>query len=732
LKQLVHFPKDGAMSVQDVPAISARRGTVLVKTAVSLVSAGTERMAMEFAEKSLFAKARSRPDLVKQVLDKARREGILNTVDAVRSRLSQPASLGYSAAGVVLEVGSGVSRFRPGDRVACAGADHAVHAELICVPQNLVAKIPDQTEAGEVPFDEAAFTTLGAIAMHGFRLAQVHLGETVAVIGLGLLGLITVQLAKAAGCRVLGMELNPARADLALNLGCDVTAGSASEMESLVAQYTAGVGADAVIITAATLSNEPVELAARIARGRATVVSVGAVGTEIPRKPYFEKELNFVISRSYGPGRYDPNYEDKGTDYPVEFVRWTENRNMEAFLDLFSRRQINVSPLITHRFPIEDATDAYDLISGKRSEPFLGVLLTYSDNVSFARQVKLSSAPPVGTVRIGMLGAGNFATAVLIPAMQQVKDVELIGVATGSGVSARHVGERFGFRYCATDERELLEDSSINTIAIATRHNAHARQVIAALSAAKNVFCEKPLCIREEELAEIIGVHDSIPTPRLMIGFNRRFAPLARRMKDFFSDTREPLSINYRVNAGYIPQTHWTQDPGQGGGRVIGEACHFIDLLTFLTGSTPVRVYAAPLSNDGRYNEDNLHITLQFENGSIGTVSYLANGDKSVPKERVEIFAAGSVAILDDFRTLELTRDGKRERITSKLRQDKGHQGEWQAFVDAIRTGTQSPIAFREIVATTLTTFRVLDSARTGAAVDVSTDDFISASVNGA
>ncbi len=720
------------MSVQDVPAISARRGTVLVKTAVSLVSAGTERMAMEFAEKSLLAKARSRPDLVKQVLDKAKREGILSTVDAVRSRLSQPASLGYSAAGVVLEVGTGVTRLRPGDRVACAGADHAVHAELICVPENLVAKIPERTEAGEVTFDEAAFTTLGAIAMHGFRLAEVHLGETVAVVGLGLLGLITVQLAKAAGCRVLGMELNPSRAEMARNLGCDAAACSASEMESLVAQYTASVGADAVIITAATSNNEPVELAARIARGRATVVSVGAVGTEIPRKPYFEKELNFVISRSYGPGRYDTNYEDKGKDYPVEFVRWTENRNMEAFLDLLSRRQINVSRLVSHRFPIEDATDAYDLISGKRSEPFLGVLLTYGDRVSFARQVKLSAAPASGTVRIGMLGAGNFATGVLLPAMHQVKDIEFVGISTGSGVSARHVGERFGFRYCSTDERELFEDSSINTITIATRHNAHARQVIAALNAGKDVFCEKPLCIREEELAEIIGVHESIPAPRLMVGFNRRFAPLAIKMKQFFSDIREPFSINYRVNAGYIPQTHWTQDPEQGGGRLIGEACHFVDLLTFLTGSTPVRVFAAPLANDGRYNEDNLHITLQFENGSVGTITYLANGDKSIPKERIEVFAAGSVAILDDFRSLELTREGKRDRITSRLRQDKGHRGEWEAFTDAIRTGAASPIPFREIVATTLTTFHALDSARTGSAVDVNTDDFISAAVNGA
>jgi predicted dehydrogenase len=462
------------------------------------------------------------------------------------------------------------------------------------------------------------------------------------------------------------------------------------------------------------------------------VVSVGAVGTEIPRKPYFEKELNFVISRSYGPGRYDPNYEDKGQDYPVEFVRWTENRNMEAFLDLLSRCQINVSPLISHRFPIEDATDAYDLISGKRPESFLGVLLTYSDNVSFDRKVKLTSASLTAHLRIGMLGAGNFATAILLPAMQQVKDIEFVGISTGSGVSARHVGERFGFSFCATDERELFEDSSINTIVIATRHNAHERQVIAALRAGKNVFCEKPLCIREEELAEIIGVHESIPAPRLMVGFNRRFAPLAIKMKQFFSDIREPLSINYRVNAGYIPQTHWTQNPEQGGGRIIGEACHFVDLLTFLTRSTPVRVFAAPLANDGRYNEDNLHITLQFENGSVGTITYLANGDKSIPKERVEVFAAGSIAILDDFRTLELTRDAKRDRMTSKLRQDKGHRGEWEAFVDAIRTGTQSPIAFREIVATTLTTFRALDSARTGSAVDVNTDDFIGAAVNGA
>lgn len=722
MKQMFQSVRTGESTVVEVPVPAVLPGQVLVRNAASLVSAGTERMVIEFAEKSMLAKAKARPDLVRQVLDKARREGVLNTLDAVRSRLDQPLSMGYSSAGTVVAVGEGISDIKVGDRVACSGMNYASHAEVVSVPRMLVTPMP-----GAVGFEEAAFTTVGAIALHGIRLAEVKLGEVVAVIGFGLIGQLTVQILKAAGCVVLGMDLDADRCELARELGCDATAVMAEEFESLVTARTRGNGADSVLITAAAAGNQPVELAGEIARAKAIVVAVGAVGTEIPRKSYYEKELDFRISRSYGPGRYDPEYEEKGHDYPISYVRWTESRNMSAFLQMVAGGKIEIQKLITHRYQIEQATIAYDLITGKRSEKFMGVLVQYPEHVELARRIDLggeATAVKAGIVRIGAIGAGLFAGQVLLPAMKKAGGIELAGVCTATGGSSRHIGAKFGFGYCTTDENEILQDASVNTVIIATRHHLHAAQVLAALRAGKHVFCEKPICLQREELAEIVSakLHEA-ENSLLMVGYNRRFAPMAQELKRFFADAREPLAAHYRVNAGFVPSTHWVHDRETGGGRIVGEVCHFVDFLIFITGSLPVSVFAAALPA-GNNPPDSVSVNITFANGAIGTIDYIAGGDKAFSKERVEVIGGGRVAALDDFHTLEMVRNGRRKVIRSRMRQDKGHVGEWQAFARAIREGGDSPIPFREIEAGMLATLAIETSLRQNAPVPI--DSFLS------
>jgi predicted dehydrogenase len=603
------------------------------------------------------------------------------------------------------------------------------------VPRNLVAAIPQGPRA--VSYEEAAFTTVGAIGMQGFRLAQCELGEVIGVIGLGLIGLLLVQMAKAAGCQVVGMDVNPERCRVAEELGCSATAQNPTQFQQAVNALTAARGADAVIITAATKSDGPVELAGEVTRHRGRVVVVGAVGLKLPRKPYYDKELAFRISCSYGPGRYDPEYEEKGHDYPIGFARWTENRNMEAVLRLIADGKLNVARFITHRFPIDDAIKGYELISGKTGEPFLGVVLEYPAQPSTAARVDLtdraSKREPAGKIAVGMIGAGNFATGTLLPAMKTIPDLELVGIATSTGATAHSVGSRLGFRYCSTDKQEILGDPNVNTVVIATRHTAHAQQVIAALRAGKHVFCEKPLCVSEPELAEVIRACEMARiegfNPLLMVGFNRRFSPMALELRNFVARSKEPLMLHYRINAGYIPPTHWTQDPEQGAGRIIGEVCHFVDLLTFLAGSLIATVHVAALPNGAQYRDDNIVATLQFENGSVGTVTYVANGDKTFPKERVEVFGGGSVAVLDDYRTLQMVKGGRTKQIRSRLRQDKGHRGEWQAFASAIRTGSAAPISFEQIVGTTLTTIKIAEACVTHEAQIVDTRAFIAGSL---
>lgn len=707
---------------------------MLVRVASSVVSAGTERASSEFARKSLLQKAKSRPDLVRDVISKVQRDGLFSAIHAVRSRLDQRQCPGYSSAGTVIAVGEGVTDMQSGDRVACAGAGFAVHAEIACVPRLLVARIPSRSAGDEVSLDEATFATLGAVALHGIRTAEAKLGDLVAVIGLGLVGQLTLQLLKAAGCRVLGMDIDPSRSELAKQMGAEGIATSASAFRSLCSDVSRSVGVDSVLITAETSSSNPVNLAGAIARDRAIVVAIGTVGMDIERKLYYEKELDFRISRSYGPGRYDAAYEQNGRDYPIGYVRWTETRNMEAFVQLLAERKINLGPLITHRFPIDDATKAYDLITGKAREPFLGVVIQYGGSIDESRTITVSTGSVSFTgsrtvgVNVGLLGAGGFATSVLIPAMKTSSITLLVSVCAARGSHAQHAASKFGFRNCTTDESELIHNPEIDTVVIATRHHLHARQVVAALAAGKSVFCEKPLCLSEADLGEVCRAylaHPSSERPPLLVGFNRRFAPMIERMKSFLNSISEPLAIHYRINAGHLPPDHWVNDREQGGGRILGEVCHFVDLLTFLAGSRIIEVEGSGVGSSPRYSGDNVLISLRFANGSRGTISYLANGDRAFSKERLEIFGGGSAAVLDDFRCLELFRNGRKETIRSRWRQDKGHRLEWDAFVRFLKQGGEPPIPFNDIVSSTLATLRIDESLATRKPLTVDTTAFL-------
>ncbi|HEY5981979.1 MAG TPA: bi-domain-containing oxidoreductase, partial [Anaerolineales bacterium] len=678
MKQLLQYLRNGKAAVEEVPAPSVRPGTALVQTHASLVSAGTERMVVEFARQSLLGKARLRPDLVRQVLEKARREGLVGTARSALSRLDLPMALGYSSAGVIVGLGSGMTGFKVGQRVACAGGGYAVHAEIAVVPRNLLAPLPSS-----VDFESAAFATLGAIGMHGFRLSRPQVGERVAVIGLGLLGLLTAQIAAAAGCQVLGVDVDPARVRRASTLKLEAVLRSRAV--AVAQAFTRGRGFDVVLICADTPSNDPVEFAAAIARDRARIVAIGAVGQNIPRRPFYEKELSFINSRSYGPGRYDSTYEERGTDYPIGQVRWTEGRNLESVVDLMATGALNAKPLITHRFPIARAAQAYALITGKTREPFLGVLITYdAGRASPLTRVEFpASRTSKSDVHLGVIGAGKYADATLLPAIRKAGGIDLVGIASAGGLNARHAASKFGFSFAASSADEILKDKRINTVAILTRHDSHASLAVAALKARRHVFVEKPLAIDYAQVAAVekqVRLHnDRI----LTVGFNRRFSPLALMLASFLTGRPEPLHAHYRINAGALPLDHWVQDPGYGG-RIIGEACHFVDFITFLVGAPPVSVSAVALPDAGKYREDNASMTFTFADGSIGVVDYLANGDPSLPKEKVEVFYGGKVAVLDDFRSLETREAGNRKTVSAA--QDKGWANEWRVFANAITT----------------------------------------------
>jgi predicted dehydrogenase/threonine dehydrogenase-like Zn-dependent dehydrogenase len=718
MKQILQSLKTGVTEVADVPAPAARKRQVLVRTTRSLVSVGTERMLVEFGKANYLAKARQQPDKVKMVLDKVGTDGLVPTLEAVFNKLDQPLPLGYCNVGVVLEVGDDVTRVAVGERVVSNGH----HAQVVSVPTNLCAVVPEA-----VTDEEAAFTIIGAIALQGIRLVAPSLGECVVVTGLGLIGLVTVQLLRAHGCRVLGIDFDAEKLALARQFGADVLNLSAGEDPISAANtFSRGRGVDAVLITASTTSNGPVHQAALMSRKRGRIVLVGVAGLELSRADFFEKELSFQVSCSYGPGRYDAEYEQQGFDYPVGFVRWTEQRNFEAVLDMMSDRRLDVRPLISHRFPIADAVEAYALVGG--SAPSLGILLEYptrgdqSDESVRASTVPLravapaSASPGRDAPTVTFVGAGNYATAVLIPAFKSAGG-RLRTVVSQGGVSGVHAGRKFGFERATTDTDAVFSDDGADAIVVTTRHDTHALLACQALDAGKHVFVEKPLALTEVELDAVERARgralERDAAPILMVGFNRRFAPQVQKMKALMDGVVEPKVLLMTVNAGTIPATHWTQDPAVGGGRIIGEACHFIDLMRHLVGS-PITGFDA--SAMGRapgvtIRDDRSAITLRFADGSIGTLLYTANGHKSYPKERLEVFAAGAVLQLNNFRTLE----GFGWPGFSKLnlwRQDKGQRACASAFVDAVQRGSSGPIPFDEIMEVSRVTIRIGDALR--------------------
>lgn len=696
----------------DVPVPALQRGRILVRSVASLISAGTERVAVETVSKGLMQEARERPDLVRAVIDKARSQGLRHTFNSVREKLAASQALGYSAAGIVMEVGADVTGFSVGDRVACAGLGYASHAEVLSVPQNLCVRLPET-----VNFEAGAFGTLGAIALQGVRLAEPTLGESFVVIGLGLVGQLTVQLLKANGCRVFGIDLDKFRVGLARKLGAEDGGMPDAEIRDAVMGWTRGRGADAVLITTATDSNQPVELAGEISRLKGRVIVVGAAGLEIPRQSYYTRELSLKLSMSYGPGRYDANYEERGRDYPFGYVRWTENRNIEAFLDLVGQQSIDVEGLISHRFEIDDAEQAYQLIAGDAHEPHLGVLLKYNPNRPLERNVAVSEARKTGgpaqSLGLGVIGAGNYVRAMLLPHFKS-EGANLIAIATGSGVTAVDAAKNFGFARAVSGADEIIQDAGINLVVIGTHNNLHAGLAARALASGKHVFVEKPLALNEPELDEVLSAA-SVSSGQLMVGFNRRYSPLALKAKELFSERRAPLSILYRVNAGRVSPADWTQDSEEGGGRIIGEVCHFVDLMQFWTASVPFSVFAQAISANRAdvTNEDSVFITLQFADGSNGCIAYLAEGDKALAKERVEIFGDGKTFVLDDFRGASAYQNGREEK-TRMGAQDKGQAAQVHAVCEVVLKGIAAPIDLESLAATTRATFAIRESLRTG------------------
>ncbi|MEM8688947.1 MAG: bi-domain-containing oxidoreductase [Pseudomonadota bacterium] len=697
MKQVLQSLSNGQTHVVDVPAPKVREGHVQIASTLSLVSAGTERMLVDFGRGSLLSKARQQPDKVKQALEKIGTDGLAATLEAVRTKLDQPLALGYCNVGRVIDTGSNCTGFSTGDRVVSNGK----HAEVVLSPKNLCAKVPD-----EVSDEAASFTVIGAIALQGVRLAQPNLGETVAVLGLGLVGLMTVQLLKANGCRVLGLDFDQERLALARQFGAEtIDLGATADPARAAMAFSQDRGMDAVLLTASTQSSDPVAQAAQMSRKRGRVVLVGVTGLELSRTDFFEKELTFQVSCSYGPGRYDRAYEEKGQDYPVGFVRWTEQRNFEAVLDLMASGAIDVSPLVSHKYEISEAADAYQLLVS--NTPSLGILITYPDanstgedlNALLNRVVAFAEergGPNATKGHTGFIGAGNYGGRVLISAFKDA-GATLTTIASSSGVSAIHYAKKFKFGQATSDAAEIFADPETDTVCICSRHDSHKRYVVDALAARKSVFVEKPLCLTLTELDEIETAYRHTPDARLMVGYNRRFAPQVIRLKNLLADETAPKMITITVNAGQVMSSHWTQDPDVGGGRIIGEACHFIDLARHLADA-PITAHSATRLGPavGAHPADTASITLSFRDGSVAVINYLANGHKSLPKERVDVFCAGKVLQLDNYR--KLTGLGfKGFKSEKSWHQDKGQRNCVAAFMLSVSTGAPSPIAPQEL-----------------------------------
>jgi len=718
MKQMLQNLKSGKISVADVPRPLLMPGGIIVRTRKSLISAGTERMVLQLGKKSLLGKARERPDLVRKVLDKVRRDGILATFKSVRDKLDSDVPLGYSNCGEVLEVGDRARRFQVGQRVACAGAKYANHAEVNYIPRLLAVPVPEG-----VADEAAAYATVGTIALQGVRLADLRVGETAGVLGLGLIGQLTVQILRASGCRVAAIDLAPDRVDLAAAHGAELALRLEGDVtERQVLDFTRGRGADAILITAATSSNEPVEQAARLARDRARVIMVGVTGMNIPRAPYFQKELTFMVSRSYGPGRYDPEYEEHGHDYPVGHVRWTENRNIEAFLDMVAAGTVRPEVLTTHRYPIAEAEKAFELIL-RNEEPYLGVVLDYPEapggpSAAATTRIELPRAvtrTPKEAVGISFVGAGGFAKSTLMPTLARLGCVSMRGVVTASGMSARSAGAKFGFAYCTSQLEEILRDEQTDVVFVATRPDQHADPICQALAAGKVVFTEKPLAVSMEQLSAVLRALRS-SSAALMVGFNRRFAPLAVELKAHVTG-RGPLTAHYRCNVGQPDPEAKHVILGEGG-LLIGEACHFLDFFSFLTDSPAETVYAACPGREVDVND--AQVIVRHADGSVCSLLYTTRGTPAFGKERVEVFSGGNIAVLEDYRRLELVRSGGGSRRRRALRADKGHRAELEAFLASVRRAEPMPISIDSLVDTTLASFAVVESLRRGEPVTLS------------
>jgi predicted dehydrogenase/threonine dehydrogenase-like Zn-dependent dehydrogenase len=720
MKQIIQNIKTSKLYVDEVPLPGLHEGMVLVENEFSLISAGTERSTVKMAQANLLNKARQRPDLVAQVLQNIKKEGLSATINKVKTKLDSLKALGYSTSGTVIASMDRSGVFKAGERVACAGQDYASHAEIVSIPENLVVKIPDNVSS-----KEAAFTTLGAIAMQGVRQAEVNLGEKICVIGLGLIGQITCQLLKANGCSVFGVDIAPGLVKLAN----DLSAGSAysrndTNLISASENFTNGHGFDAIIITAATSSNDPVELAAEMVKKKGKIIIVGAVKMDIPRDPHFyRKELDLRMSCSYGPGRYDINYEELGNDYPYAYVRWTEQRNMEAFLELLSKKKINVEPLITHIFKIEEAEKAYDIVLGKTIEPYIGILLSYTANREKFNSIVPLKTEPLNDLNVGFVGAGNFAQNYLIPHVKSF-GASLNSVVTSRGITSKNVAQKFGFSVCSSEIGDITNNNNINTVFIATPHAIHATQVMELIKCNKNVFVEKPLAVNKEQLKNIIATKNNYNKP-LMVGFNRRFADVSKIIKKEFSNLEEPLVINIRINAGFIPKEHWIQTAEVGAGRIVGEMCHFIDLMQFFTDAEPTEVYAQSITTENTKitSYDNIAVVINFSNGSVGNLLYLANGNPTLPKEYIEVFGAGKTGIIYDFKKGEFFKNNKKIKIKSS---GKGHKQEVYSFLTEMKAGNDAPISFRSICLTTLTTFKIIDSLQTSLPQKIDVDELFS------
>jgi predicted dehydrogenase len=711
MRQLQQDFGSGELALTEVPQPACQDGGVLVETRHSLVSAGTERAMVDLAQKSLIGKARERPDLAKEVLKKIQHDGMSATYRSVRARLDEPRPLGYSCAGEVVEVGNDVDGLSVGDWVACGGAGYASHAEMNYVPENLCVEIPDCIES-----DEAAFVTIGAIAMQGVRRLEATPGERIAVLGLGLVGHLAAKILSAYGHPVLGLDIDPGALERVDCLDAAAVIGR-EDVTAAAESFTDGTGVDGVLIAAATDSDDPIELAGDLCRERGSVSVVGDIGMDVPREPYYQKELDVRLSRSYGPGRYDRTYEERGLDYPIGHVRWTERRNMREFIRLVAEGSVTTEDLITHRFDIGDILGAYELMLEEK-EPYVGILIEYPGETPESPRISLSSGPKRAidhdTLRVGLVGSGTFATSTLLPVLDNIEALTLHAVATTSGESARATGEKYDAAYVTTDYRELIDDPDVDLLIVATRHDTHADIAREALEADLDVHIEKPLAITETELKRVV-VAERESNARLMVGYNRRFSAAARDLSDRFGDASTPVMATYRVNTDRLPDDHWVYEADEGGGRIVGEVCHFVDFLQTIANAPPTQVYASsPAVDDGSRPDDNVQTLIEFADGSRATLTYTSLGDDSVAKERVEVFGDGAVRTVDNF---------KRGRLS--LRQDKGFVGEFEAFADAIRSGDPSPIPVEELVATSRATFAMVESLRSGEAETVDREGFL-------